>query len=427
MANPENPETKQGYGSKKGQPTDGYSDKPEAPPDECSNGKWPECKDIDPLPQPPDLPDPIECEEKCNCPKRPPSTGTCFDGLISEQTELMNKAAAAKQFKDDLEDLLKKATAGKQAYSREKYDDFTKRWKTQDKEIIALIDKIPCHLDCWECVVQCEICPLLYAIRDMERELEGTGDLITSAFSLRDQRHWHERLKYEKELAFNRIKDVLKAWENPATSIDKNLNDNQALIEKLKNTTLCGDPADAVIQIVLKLIPMHLAIAPRYAKDHADAGKRNKPQSDIPAEYWNICGCDEGDPDACCGPDVGALTVVQRLIGPQAYIVDPNNYFDIICCLATKRYLQAKSRLDEATAKLAVIDDKIKRYETDIAKKKKEIFDDFRANISIPIKCEDYGSKNGKGDSGGGKKPGYGKPDQGPEQYPEDTPEQTAS
>jgi hypothetical protein len=42
--------------------------------------------------------------------------------------------------------------------------------------------------------------------------------------------------------------------------------------------------------------------------------------------------------------------VRQRLIGPQPYLIDPNDYFAIICCLVEKRYRPVKDALVEATA-----------------------------------------------------------------------------
>ena len=34
--------------------------------------------------------------------------------------------------------------------------------------------------------------------------------------------------------------------------------------------------------------------------------------------------------------------MVQRLTGPQAYLIDPLSYLTIVCCLVEKRYAPAK-------------------------------------------------------------------------------------
>ena len=96
-------------------------------------------------------------------------------------------------------------------------------------------------------------------------------------------------------------------------------------------------------------------------------------------------------PDDCCGPDVGVLSARQRLTEPQAYIVDPNNFFDILCCLATERYLPAKDQLATAECRARRSRGQTsKRLTADLEQRKKSIFDDYRGNISSPIDCDKY-------------------------------------
>jgi hypothetical protein len=102
---------------------------------------------------------------------------------------------------------------------------------------------------------------------------------------------------------------------------------------------------------------------------------------------------DGANPDTCCGPDVGEWTVRQSLIGPQPYLVDPDKFFDIICCLAKERYLPAKNLLAIAESDLAKTESDITRAESDLAQKKGSLEADFKASVISPIDCEKYKRK----------------------------------
>lgn len=347
------------------------------------------CDPLDPGPKVPDICKPQfpDCPKTCCCPEKPKAGETCLDGLIDDQAKLLAAADRAKTFKADLEDILKKAKAAKQDYTKAKYKELCEKWKKQDRDIVDLIAKLVCAVRCWRCVIECEICPLIYAIRDTELELNGDGRLTDKVYSLRDQRSWLERNRDAKKDVFDRIKAVLSAWEKPAQSIEKILADNAKLIEDTKKI-LATDSVSAIYDVFMKLIPMHLAIKPKGEG------------SNIHPKYQNVCCGDVGKPDACCGPDVGRGSVSQRLIGPQPYLVDPDQFFDIICCLVNERYRDSKDQLADAEAELVAIDLKIKRYQTDLDQKRASIAADFKANVVNPIDCDEkYKPKN---DGGGG-------------------------
>jgi hypothetical protein len=355
------------------------------PPQEPTNPEPPrECEPLDPGPQTPPLPELPECPEPCCCPPKPGSTGTCLDELIDEQTKEITEAERAKSFKAELEDLLKKAKSAKQEYTKEKYKDLRDKWDKQDVAIADLIAKLTCAVPCWWCLIECEICPLLYAIRDTELRLHGDGTLTDKVYSLKDLRYWQERNRDAKRAVFDRIKLVLAAWEKPAQTLDKILADNAKLIEDSKKI-LATDSATAVYDVFMTLLPKHLAIAPRGVT------------SKVPAEYTKFCSCDVGQPDDCCGPDVGKWTVRQTLIGPLPYLVDPDKFFDIICCLAKERYMPAKDLLALAESDLAKTDSDIARAISDIEQKKKSVAADYKANVVNPIDCDKYKRKAGDG------------------------------
>jgi len=357
--------------------TDQSCDKPDTPPPTCKH-------DCDPLPaplDPPALPEPPKCEPRCDCPTKSGGDQSCLDKLISDQDKLLKEAERTKTFKAALEELLGKAKAAKRAYTREKFEDFKKRWDKEDQEIVAAIDVVICNVKCWWCLIECEICPLFYKIREIELQLDGLPTaLINPVNSERDLEYWHQRNVFFRAKLFDRVKAVLDAWNDPAASIEAALSDNDKLIKGIRSK----EPSEAILDVFFKLIPMHLAIAPRPLSTRIDQ------------KYIDLCGdCDESEPDDCCGPDVGVLSARQRLTEPRAYIVDPDKYFDILCCIAENRYLPAKDQLTKAESDLAMTQARIATLTADLERRKKSVFDDYRANIVNPIDCDKYRKKNG--------------------------------
>lgn len=357
-------------------PKEGTCNDPETPPPPPQPD--PKCG-CEPLPKPPEapkLPPIAECKPRCDCPSKTPTDETCLDGLINDQNKLLNEAERAKSFKAALEELLGKAKAAKQSYTRDKYEDFRKRWDKHDQEILGAIDTVICNVKCWWCVIECEICPLLYRIRAIEEQLDGKPDaLINPVNSERDLEYWHQRNVFYRTAVFDRVKAVLAAWNDPAATIEAALAANDKSIKSVRSM----EPSEAILEVFFKLIPLHLAIAPRPLKTRIDQ------------KYIDLCGeCDKGEPDDCCGPDVGVLSARQRLSEPQAYIVDPDKYFGILCCLAENRYLPAKDQLAKAESDLAQAKSRIAGLMADLERRKKSVFDDYRANIVTPIDCDKY-------------------------------------
>lgn len=319
---------------------------------------------------PPKLKDLDPCKEPCNCPpgSNPESGCTEIEKLIGEQGKQILAAKKAETFKTELEGLLNKAKTASQEYSQTKYESLRRRWVDQDAEIAELIYRLVCSLDCWRCVIECTICPHINLLVKYEKELyrerpiaakEDSGQdpaVAAEVYNLYEQQYWHMRDKEKKERTFNRIKLVLAAWEKPAQTIEKILTDNAKLIADISK--LIGtEPGNAIYDVFFKLVPQHLAIAPPSNSEWMT--KINK-------EYTEFCKCDKGTPDDCCGPDVGEWTVLQRLIGPQPYLIEPKDYYTVICCLVMERYSPAKTALAEAEAALSMVDEDIKKYKTHI-------------------------------------------------------------
>jgi hypothetical protein len=249
----------------------------------------------------------------------------------------------------------------------------------EDAAIVELIRRLVCIVPCWRCVIECHVCPLIDQIVMAEKWLYGDGSLYKDVHNLNDLLYWHTRNKDAAERTFNRIKAVLDAWATPYKTIDAALMANKALIKSagdLMNT----DPGKVVYDVFLKLVPMHLAIAP-------PAGSKWK--TNIDKKYTEFCGCDLGTPDDCCGPNVGVLSVRQRIIGPQPYLIDPNDYFTVICCLVQKRYGPARDELGKADAGLTGVQNQIAKYKA-VLDGVKDFDKNARPAVPGALDCCDY-------------------------------------
>jgi hypothetical protein len=340
------------------------------------------CKPVT-TPTAPTIPDPKPCPDPdpcCKCPTTPGSDPSCLDQLITAQTNEIAAGKKAEAFKAELVQLLAKSKAANQEYTRDKFDALIKLWVELDADIAKFIAKFICNVSCWRCLIECYVCPLLNKLHYAEQWLYGDGTLYTDAKNWYDLQYWYSRDKDAKERAFNQIKDVLKAWEKPAATIEATLKQNRALLDALDKSP-SSDKNKVVYDLFLKLIPLHLAIAPPSG---------SKWPTKIGKEYTEFCGCDTGTPDDCCGPDVGVLSLRQRLIGPQPYLVDPNDYFKIICCLVENRYRPAKDALSDAENKVAEAATKIKGYQDQITNGLASFEKDAKGAIPGVFDCADY-------------------------------------
>ncbi len=355
-------------------PSNDPADQPHPPGDKCGEL---------PTTTPPELKPPTKCPDPdppCKCPSHPSSSTNCLEELIAKQAADIAAADKAKTFKADLEALLAKARTAGQEYSRDKYEKLRTQWVEQDGEIAELIRKLVCAVPCWRCIIECHVCPLINELHYAEQRLYGDGTLYTQVHNLNDLLYWHTRDREAKERRFLRIKSVLAAWEKPAQTIDKVLADDAKLISDA-GKSLGSDAPKAVYDVFLRLVPMHLAIAPPSGSSWT---------TKIGKEYTQFCGCDVGVPDDCCGPDVGELSLRQRLIGPQPYLVDPNDYFKIICCLVENRYGKAKDALGLAEANVVIVDNQIKRLKAQIDDGLKSFDKDAKGSMPTLIDCSAY-------------------------------------
>jgi hypothetical protein len=359
------------------------SDHPAPQPTPPSNGST--CQPIPPT-TPPTLTEPEPCppDPSCKCPTKPGSSSNCLEDLITRhQADIANGEKATK-FKGDLDDLLKLARAASQKYTRSKYDELVKIWIEQDISIAQLIARLVCIIPCWRCVIDCYICPILDQLRRAEELLYDKDKLITSVNDLYDLQYWHTRDKQIKDRRIGRIEKVLTAWTkvSPAETIENTLKANKDLAAAISGT-MGNDPAKAIYDVFFKLIPRHLAIAP--PKSVATT------RIDENYYYTEFCKCDEGEKDDCCGPDVGKLRLRERLVGPLPYLIDPNEYFTLICCIVDKRFRPAKEAAWKAETDLNAVTARIAALVAQLGPDWPAKFEiDAKGAIPSVIDCCDY-------------------------------------
>lgn len=383
--------TQDGGGSASGCVVD-PAPQPKSPP---APGTCQPSADPSPAPVPPEPS--VDCKPPDCCPKDPPGSKTCLDDLIVAQQEEIAKADSAKAFKAELEGLQQKSKAARADYTPAKYQALLARWKAEDKDIVDLIAKLVCTMPCWRKQIECFVCPLLYRIRLDGERLDGKVWLYDKVYSLDDLQYWHQRNVAARQEAFDRIRGVLGAWEKPAATIDGVLNDNAKLLDAIRKAIGAPDAGKLIWDLFMRVVPMHLLIAPPSAI--AVTG--------IDKEYVDLCACDTGTHDDCCGPDAGVPSVLRQWLGPQPYLIDPAQYDALICCLVQTRYLPAKNALAAAQASKQSIDNLIASTKAGIADQKKNLEANAKAKLILPFDCCKEPGDGSTGD-GGGKTAGCG-------------------
>ncbi|MEO8186104.1 MAG: hypothetical protein ABI580_01920 [Burkholderiaceae bacterium] len=348
-------------------------------------------------PEPPTVKDPPKrpkCETKCACPTPPGGKpNDCLAESIRTQAELVTKAERAKALVEELTAFQGKLASAQADYTQARYTQLNKLWWEQDKLIAALTKKLECSVPCWECLLECRLCTLIEEIRALEDLLNGTEappNILNGTeappnsnypvYSLIDKQFWLQRNVTQLKARVDRINVVLGSWEKPSENLGDVLDKNGKLAADLP-AVLAADPAKAIYDIFMTLVPRHWGIRPRDAT------------SAIEQQFIKVCVCDKGAEDVCCGPDVGLRSLRDRLVGTLPYIVDPANLTEILCCLITERLVPASAQLADAEAKLAATTLEIEQAPGVIETKTAAIEAAFKAELGNPIDCGRYPKK----------------------------------
>ena len=308
-------------------------------------------------PKAPKVKDDMSCPEPapgCQCPSAPDSSSQCLETLIDNQPSDATAAEQANKFKAELTKLLETTKKASLDYTNDTYDKLVTEWTRQDVAIAELLRKLVCAVPCWRCIIECHICPLLHELHKAEKLLYDNGNRYDTVHDLYDEQYWHSKNAAAHERTFHRIVRVLKAWETPAKTIQETLEKNNASIESI-GPLIGSQPGKAIYEVFFRLVPLHLAVAPPQGSDWV---------TKIDKRYTTFCEFGLCDPDTCCGPDVGPWSLRQRLIGPpRPYLIHPNDYFKVICCLVEQRYMPAKRNWNKAVSELNKVSDRIARLE----------------------------------------------------------------
>jgi hypothetical protein len=370
-------------------PISNPADQPRSPGNECQKHHWPPH---------PDLPKPTICLPECCCPfPTYPPVPNCLELMIGDQDYKATEAAELGNLTALLKEVLDKATGSEKDYTLKRYAELVKLWKCIDCDIAEVVRRLVCTIPCWYCLIECHICPLLYAIRYREDLLRGEGAdrwrTYEHVHSLYDLQYWYKQDVRRKQAAVDRIAAVLRAWETPATTIADAIAANRAIIDKAPNPNT-ADYVKFLYDVFFQVLPLHLAIAPPV-----DCGVTTV----IPKKYTQFCECDLGERDDCCGPNVGPLTVRERLVKAQPYLVRPDQILKILCCIAEHRYLPASHALASAKAHEQQIDTQVTAYEQDIDRRLSALPDAARSALPYPVDCEKYSRKPEHEHGGGGE------------------------
>jgi hypothetical protein len=326
--------------------------------------KFPELPTIDPY------------NQTCTCPTSSAASTDCFDALIKEQANMIAAADKLKPLKAELEAIQTKAKAASVEYTQEKWKELCELWKERDCCIVQIIKRLECSIPNWDCLTKCYLCPLLHELHVAEQKLgDSSTALPCDCSNLYNLKYWAERNRVIALRQLQQISDVLKVWDKPVAALEKALAENAKLIQDIEKALGLGDPK-VIYDIFVKLIPRHLAMAP------VDGDTKTK----IDCKYIDFCCFDSGDPDTCCGPNVGRLSLRERLIGPMPYLIDPKEFAPMICRLAQNRYLPAMNNAASAEGFFVGVEDQIRREKTRIEKGLKDFEADAKSRL--PSKSE---------------------------------------
>lgn len=300
------------------------------------------------------------------------ATNESIETEIDKISGQLAVAERLKEYKATLEALLQKTKSALEEYPAKKYADLVKRWQDQDRSLKDLIAKLQCSIPNWDNLLQQGVAPLFVKIADLKSDLRmapegaepapGTGDGLYARRERQQLRLAHLQARYEKARLY------LAAWEKPAPTLEKILNENDKLAADIKKTMGQPEAPALLYDMFFKLLPMHYLIAPPDARP-----------TRVNAKEFVI---------RCAGAQ--AWKDLKEMLGPQPMLIEPANYLDHIVNGPLAEYNTAKTRLAEAAGDLQKTQDEIKRSEKALDEQRKTLEKAARAALleaaAAPVK-----------------------------------------
>jgi hypothetical protein len=318
--------------------------------------------------------------DKKECPVAESET----DLLLGENVKREAVAAVHKENQVELLAFLQKARSAADDYTAQKYNELVGRWIDQDGRITKLVAGLD-QRDDWQQSIPA-VCALFTAIQEVVDRLEGcppdepptanaqqaaadaaakaaTQDESSKLGLYADRATLQTRRDREKR-ALARVRLELAAWEKPAQTLEKILNEHFKLIEEC--TKLAGR-ADAALayDVFFKLVPVHLHITPK------DATSTVKPLEAV----LKLVKPEVKD---CTDAAIRQLAPQPRLIKPSAYPQQVD--------LVAKAMNTAIAALAEAEGEVKKNEDAINRNLRALDYKKKSLDKDARGALQEAAK-----------------------------------------
>jgi chromosome segregation ATPase len=299
------------------------------------------------------------------------ATNESIETEIDKISGQLAVAERLKEYKATLEALLQKTKSAMEDYPVKKYTDLLKRWQDQDRSLKDLLAKLQCSITNWDDLLRQGVAPLFADIAALKGDLRmapegaepapGTGDGLYARRERQQLRLAHLQARYEK------ARLDLAAWEKPAPTLEKILNENDKLAADIKKTMGQPEAPALLYDMFFKLLPMHYLVAPPEAWS-----------TRVNAKEFVI---------GCAGAQ--AWKDLKEMLGPQPMLIEPAKYLDHIVEGPLKEYNTAKTRLADAAGDLQKTQDEIKRAEKSLDEKRKTLDKAARAALldaAAPVK-----------------------------------------
>ncbi len=288
------------------------------------------------------------------------------DSIETEIDMISSRLAVAerlKEYKATLEALLQKTRSALEEYPARKHAELQKRWQEQDRNLKDLLAKLQCSIPDWENRLCHAVAPLFAEIAGLKCELRPTPAAPEPPAGTSEGLYARrERLLLrlaKRQARYEQARLALAAWEKPAPTLEKILNDNDKLVADIKKSIGQPEAPALLYDMFFKLLPMYYLIAPAAAAstriDAKDFVTRHAGE-----EAWDD---------------------LTEMLGPQPMLIEPAAYLKHLAGAPLKDFNQASTELAETAGDLQKIQDEIKRAEKALEERRKTLEKAARAAL----------------------------------------------